>query len=82
MIGDMNIDKVVVLRGRLKNFKRERSTGDFLLSDTERSAVGLTAVASALVGSGGAIVWRPWVVRKRRRIRFNLNSMGSFSRAG
>lgn len=55
MIGDMNIDKVVVLRGRLKNFKKERSTGDFLLSDTERSAVGLTAVASALVGSGGAI---------------------------
>ncbi|MDA5589937.1 hypothetical protein PL318_10925 [Burkholderia pseudomallei] len=51
----MNIDKVVVLRGRLKNFKKERSTGDFLLSDTERSAVGLTAVASALVGSGGAI---------------------------
>lgn len=82
MIGDMNIDKVVVLRGSLKNFKKERSTGDFLLSDTERSAVGLTAVASALVGSGGAIGLASLGGTKEGRIRFNLNSMGSFSRAG
>ncbi|MCS6465993.1 hypothetical protein NX865_18805, partial [Burkholderia thailandensis] len=51
----MNNSQVVVLRGTVSNFSKERATGDFLLSDADRSAAGLTAVAAALVGSGGAI---------------------------
>ncbi len=43
------------MAGVSKILKRERSTGDFLLSDTERSTAGLAAIASALVDSGGAI---------------------------
>lgn len=44
-----------VLRGAVSNFSKERATGDFLLSDADRSTAGLTAVAAALAGSGGAI---------------------------
>ncbi|WP_156432449.1 MULTISPECIES: putative type VI secretion system effector [unclassified Burkholderia] len=51
----MDTSRAVVLRGVLENFHKERATGDFLLSDLERSAAGLTAVASALAGSGGAV---------------------------
>ncbi|AHI65103.1 putative type VI secretion system effector [Burkholderia thailandensis] len=51
----MDNSQVVVLRGTVGNFRRERATGDFLLNDADRSAAGLTAVAAALVGSGGAI---------------------------
>ncbi|WP_231752073.1 putative type VI secretion system effector [Burkholderia sp. MSMB1498] len=52
---NMDIDRAVVLKGRLKNFKKNRVAVDFLLSDMDRSAAELTAVASALAGSGGAI---------------------------
>lgn len=49
----MDTSRAVVLRGVLENFHKKRATGDFLLSDLERSAAGLTAVASALASSGG-----------------------------
>lgn len=51
----MDNSRVVVLRGTVSNFSKERATGDFLLSDADRSTAGLTAVAAALAGSGGAI---------------------------
>ncbi|AJX31564.1 putative type VI secretion system effector [Burkholderia oklahomensis] len=51
----MDTNRAVVLRGLLKNYHKERATGDFLLSDLDRSAAGFAAVASALAGSGGAI---------------------------
>ncbi|MCS3395516.1 putative type VI secretion system effector [Burkholderia thailandensis] len=51
----MDTSRAMVLRGVLENLRKERATGDFLLSDLERSAAGLTAVASALAGSGGAV---------------------------
>ncbi|AIO65768.1 serine-type carboxypeptidase family domain protein [Burkholderia oklahomensis] len=56
-ISDRNMDtsRALVLRGVLENFHKERTTGDFLLSDLERSAAGFTAVASALADSGGAV---------------------------
>lgn len=51
----MDTNRAVVLRGVLENLRKERAAGDFLLSDLDRSAAGLTAVASALAGSSGAV---------------------------
>ncbi|MFG6808892.1 putative type VI secretion system effector [Burkholderia pseudomallei] len=51
----MDASRAVILRGVLENLRKERAAGDFLLNDSDRSAAGLTAVASALAGSGGAV---------------------------
>ncbi|CAK0316426.1 serine-type carboxypeptidase family protein [Burkholderia pseudomallei] len=51
----MDTSRAVILRGVLENLRKERAAGDFLLNDSDRSAAGLTAVASALAGSGGAV---------------------------
>lgn len=78
----MDTSRAMVLRGVLENLRKERATGDFLLSDLERSAAGLTAVASALAGSGGRSVWRLWREQKKRLTRFNSKSMESRSQVG
>jgi hypothetical protein len=55
MTDKVDTSRAIVLRGRLQNYRSERSTGDFLLSDIDRQSSGLAAVASALAGSGGAV---------------------------
>ncbi|WP_207306960.1 putative type VI secretion system effector [Xanthomonas oryzae] len=54
-MNEIDVSKVVILRGRIARLHAERETGDFLFSDTDREAIGLTAVGAALVGSGGAV---------------------------
>lgn len=79
----MDTSRAVVLRGVLENFHKKRATGDFLLSDLERSAAGLTAVASALASSGGGQSdWHLWRAQKKRLTRFNSKSTESRSPAG
>lgn len=36
----MDNSRVVVLRGTVSHFSKERATGDFLLSDADRSTAG------------------------------------------
>ncbi|WP_226383050.1 MULTISPECIES: putative type VI secretion system effector [Burkholderia] len=71
----MNCDRAVILHGTIEKFSKQRTTGDFLLDDSDRSAAGLTAVAAALVGSGGAIGLAALAGTKEEadRIQFELD---------
>lgn len=71
----MDNGRAVILRGVVSNFSKERATGDFLLSDADRSAAGLTAVAAALAGSGGAVglASLAGIKEEADKVQFELN---------
>ncbi len=55
MSNESNTTRAVLLRGNMTNYRKTRIVRDFLLNDGMRQRAGLTAVAAALGGSGGAI---------------------------
>ncbi|QBG97814.1 hypothetical protein EYC55_02805 [Xanthomonas oryzae] len=71
----MDVSQVVILRGRIAQLHAERETGDFLFSNTDRQAIGLTAVGAALVGSGGAVGLASMadVKEEATKIRFEID---------
>jgi hypothetical protein len=47
--------QAVILHGRLANYQDERVAMDLILREVDHRKMGLTAVAAALAGSGGAV---------------------------
>ncbi|WP_207306613.1 putative type VI secretion system effector [Xanthomonas oryzae] len=54
-MNSIDLKQVTILKGRLANLESSRETSDFLFSNVDRQAIGITAVAAALAGSGGAV---------------------------
>ncbi|WP_428949112.1 putative type VI secretion system effector [Xanthomonas oryzae pv. oryzicola] len=74
-MNEIDLSQVVMLRGRIAKLHVERETGDFLFSDVDRQAIGLTAVGAALVGSGGAVGLASMadVKEEATKIRFEID---------
>ncbi|WP_242629228.1 putative type VI secretion system effector [Xanthomonas oryzae] len=75
MTDAIDFSRVEVLRGQLVGLRSERATGDFLLTDADRQAVGIAAVGAALTGAGGAVALASMADTQEEatRVSFNIN---------
>jgi hypothetical protein len=75
VVEDVDISQAVILQGRLANYQGERVAMDLILRDVDHRAMGLTAVAAALAGSGGAVGLAAFADTREEmtKVQFDLN---------